>query len=432
MIRWLLTLPLLNTPLIGLAAALAAVLIPVVVMLRPQHLWRLLAAFLTGLVGGYILAHALESAGLFDGPLPLHAAVWAAFGIGVAAIGITAAFSRPWWRRLLAVVMALAALLAGALGVNQSYGVTPTLAAILGIQALDGADLPALSADDGDPATLYERWSPPADMPAQGTVSALTGDTRIPSGDFAARDAAIYLPPAALVANPPRLPLIVFMMGQPGTPEPSSLAKALDAFASTHDGLAPIAIVADQLGAPTKDPSCHDSATFGAVETYFTSAIPAFAKAKLNVVTDHAYWTIGGFSNGGACAFAWGAQHPDVWGNMIDISGNEFPGSEHIDPTVRDVFGGDREAFEAAKPSAVLAANPGAYDGHVAIFTLGGADETFGPGQLSNAKLADAAGFTVYTNTIPGAGHTGDALSGGLTFAIATLATHLGLAAPSG
>ena len=56
---------------------------------------------------------------------------------------------------------------------------------------------------------------------------------------YAPRDAALYLPPAALVADPPRLPLIVFMMGQPGTPDPTSLAAALNAYAASHTGLCP-------------------------------------------------------------------------------------------------------------------------------------------------------------------------------------------------
>jgi len=71
---------------------------------------------------------------------------------------------------------------------------------------------------------------------------------------------------------------------------------------------------------------------------------------------------------------------------------------------VTEVFGGDRAAFDAASPASLLAAHAGAYAGHVAVFTHGGQDAQFGPGQVKNAQRAQAAGFTVLTETSPGGG----------------------------
>ncbi|MFT4306892.1 MAG: alpha/beta hydrolase-fold protein [Microbacterium sp.] len=431
--KWLLTLELINSGILTQTVALVGLLALTVLAVRPRHPWRLLLSFALGAIGGYLLARALETAGAFAGPLPTNAAEWIAVGVGAAAAGVVASLTRPWWRRVIAGLLVVAALAMAGLGVNTSYGLTHTLAAILGIQALDEEPLPELTgAGDGDPSTLYETWTPPADMPAKGRVSALSGDEQIPSTGFAARDAAIYLPPAALVDDPPSLPVIVFMMGQPGTPDPTSIAAALDAFAAEHDGLAPIAIVADQLGSINADPACADSATYGTVSTYFNSDIPDWIRSHLNVVSDTSYWVIGGYSNGGACAFTWGAEHPEVWGSLMDISGNEYPGSEHEQQTIDSVFGGDAEAFEAAKPASWLAVNAGSFDGHVAVFTYGEDDDLFGPGQQANAELAQDAGFTVYSDAIPGASHTGVVLDEGLAFAIDALASHLGLAAPSG
>ncbi len=431
--KWLLTLELINSGILTKTVALAAVLALVLLVVRPRHPWRLLLSFVLGTIGGYLLARALETAGFFDGPLPVHAASWIAVGIGGATVGAVAILTRPWWRRVLAGLLIVVSLAMAGLGVNTSYGLTHTLAAVLGIQALDSAPLPALTDDEStDPATLYETWTPPADMPAKGQVSALSGDEQIPSTGFTARDAAIYLPPAALVDDPPDLPVIVFMMGQPGTPDPTSIAAALDAFTAEHNGLAPIVIVADQLGSINADPACADSTTYGTVSTYFNSDIPAWILSHLNVVSDPSYWIIGGYSNGGACAFTWAAQHPEVWGGVMDISGNEYPGSEHEQQTIDGVFDGDAAAFDAAKPSSWLVANAGSFDGHVAVFTHGEEDTTFGPGQEANAALAQQAGFTVYADTIPGASHTGVVLDEGLAFAIESLAPHLGLVAPSG
>ena len=430
--RFFLAFELIDSPLLAICVIVAALGL-LAVILWPRR--RILLTLLIGLGAGvlmYGVARVLQHFDVFQGPLPAGAAFWAAGGVAAAAVGVVGICRRPWARRIVGVVTVLAALMAAALGVNASYGVTHNLAAILGVQALDPASLPQQDATVGDPSTLYQTWEPPADMPAKGTVSALTGSTRIPTGQYAARDASLYLPPAAQVANPPALPLLVFMMGQPGSPDPTALAKALDAFAATNKGLAPIAIVVDQLTAPDRDPACVDSAKFGAVATYINQLVPQWAEQNLNIVKDHKYWTIGGFSNGGSCAAVYGAKYPATWGQMLDVMGNEFPGSEHVSQTVADVYAGDAAAFEANKPAVIMgSAAPDTYAGHIAIFTWGSLDTTYGPGQLANSQAAQAAGFTVLTHIVDGAGHTGEALDGSLAFAIPALAPVLGLSAPA-
>ncbi|WDG19013.1 alpha/beta hydrolase [Microbacterium sp. Clip185] len=431
MIQWLLTLELINSPVRWVIWSLVVVLAVAVFVVPPRRIRRLLIAAVAGGIIGYGGALLLEAADVFQGPLPGHAALWIAAGISAIAVGAVAIGLRPWWRRILALLLVVTGALGIGASVNAEYGLTGNLAAILGIQALDSAPLPQATAVRSDPATLYETWKPPADMPSKGRVSALSGEQKIPATGFVARDAALYLPPAALVADPPQLPLLVFMMGQPGTPDPTVLAKSLDAFAAAHDGLAPIAIVADQLGSVNVDPACADSTKYGKVSTYLNVDVPAYAEKHLNIIQDPAYWVIGGYSNGGACALTYGAANPQTWGNLMDISGNEYPGSEHVDKTVTEVFGGDRAAFDAASPASLLAAHAGAYAGHVAVFTHGGQDAQFGPGQVKNAQRAQAAGFTVLTETIPGEGHTGPVLQKGLDYAIGALAPRLGLAAPA-
>ena len=429
--HWLLTLELIDSPLTHVLLGVAAVLLAVAVLVRPWRPWRIAIAAAAGAAvgaGAYLLLNGLN---VFGVQLPIRALAYSAIGLGGAAAGIAAAWSRPWWRRTIAIVGAIAALLGGALGVNRTFGVDHNLAALLSVQAADPAVLPPQTATAAPDAPLYETWTPPAGMPAKGTIGALEGANAIPSPGYSPREGAIYLPPAALVADPPALPLIVFMMGQPGSPDPTSIARALDAYAARHEGLAPIAIVADQLTRTTVDPACHDSERYGAVSGYFNVSIPAWARAHLNVIDDSRYWTIGGYSNGGACAWAWAATYPSVWGNVLDVSGNEFPGSDTVDKTVQEVFDGDRAAFDAAAPLAQLAQHPGAYDGHVAIFTSGADDTTYGPAQQRNADAAEAAGFTVRTETIPGAGHLGPALDQGLALGIADLGAALGLAPPA-
>lgn len=430
--RFILSFELIDSPLLWVAAVVAALGVVGVALWAPRRVIRTAVIAVAAGVVMFVVAKVLEAMDTFQGPLPAGAIWWAAGAAAAAAVGVVGICRRPWLRRLIGVVTVIAALLAGALGVNASYGVTHNLAAILGVQALDPASLPQRGDTAEDPSTLYQTWEPPADMPAKGSVSALTGSSKIPTGQYAARDASLYLPPAAQVANPPALPLLVFMMGQPGSPDPTVLAKALDAFAAANKGLAPIAIVVDQLTAPDRDPACVDSTKYGAVSTYINELVPQWAEQNLNIVTDHRYWTIGGFSNGGSCAALYGTKHPDTWGQLLDVMGNEFPGSEHVAQTVADVYNGDANAFQANKPSVVMAAAPaGTYAGHLAVFTWGSADTTYGPGQQANADAAKAAGFTVLTHIVEGAGHTGEALDGSLAYAIPAMAPVLGLAAPS-
>ncbi|MFJ4037705.1 alpha/beta hydrolase [Microbacterium sp. NPDC090007] len=430
--KFVLSFELIDSPLLIICAVVAGSgVVAVVVWPRRRPILTGVVAVAAGVVM-FVVAKVLEAMDTFQGPLPGAAIWWASGAVAAAAAGVVGICRAPWPRRIIGVVTVLAALLSGGLGVNSSYGVTHNLAAILGVQALDPASLPPQTDVAGDPSTLYRTWQPPAGMPAKGTVSALTGSTKIPTGQYAPRDASLYLPPAAQVADPPALPLLVFMMGQPGSPDPTALAKALDTFAAQNNGLAPIAIVVDQLTAPDRDPACVDSAKYGAVSTYINQLVPQWAQQNLNIVTDHRYWTIGGFSNGGSCAALYGSKHPDVWGQLLDVMGNEFPGSEHVSQTVSDVYNGDAAAFQAAKPSVIMAAAPaGTYTGHTAIFTWGSADTTFGPGQLANSQAAEAAGFTTLTYVVDGGGHTGETLDASLAWAIPALAPALGLAAPA-
>ncbi len=430
---WFLSLELIDSPLLLVSAILAALLAAAMFFIRPRHPWRFLLVFVVGGLLGYGVGKLASITQFFGVELPDFAPAWAGAAFAATALGIVVLFSRPWWRRVMGVLLILFGVLAGALGVNRAFGITHTPASLLGIQVAAVMPLPALAADDGsDPASLYQTWDPPSDMPDRGRVSALGDDEHIPSGSFSAREGALYLPPAALVADPPKLPLLVFMMGQPGSPDPTVLTATLDEFAAAHNGLAPIVILADQLGSQNADPACHDSTEFGGVSTYFNTNIPEWASENLNIIQDHAYWVIGGYSNGGSCALAWGAQFPEVWGGILDISGNEYPGSQHPDRAIAELWDGDAAAFEAAKPASQFAAHPGAYAGHFAAFTWGTDDKTFGPGQQSNAALAASAGFTVSTATVKGAKHVGPALTTGLPLGIAAVAPSLGLAPPTG
>jgi S-formylglutathione hydrolase FrmB len=333
-------------------------------------------------------------------------------------------------RRIVSVVSAVLFLVAGTLGINADFGLDRTRGSLVGISTLKPI---AMTPPTGAPPTnhpaepLWRSWTPPAGLASTGTL----GTQVIPNtiSGFSSRPAGIYLPPAALVPNAPALPLVVMLMGQPGNPDPEYIAATLDREGARHGGLAPIVIVANQLGDPGLDPLCLDTAAHGRAETFLTQEVMNWARANLNIIQDHRYWTIAGYSNGGQCAISLGAKHPDLWSNIVDISGEEFPGSEIQTATLRDVFGGDQTAYDAQKPVNLLAGHH--YPGTVAVFTVGSNDTGFIPGQRFLAGAAKNAGMTVTYWETPNGGHVLPALTDGLDKAFEVLYPHLGLAPPS-
>ncbi|MDQ1129807.1 esterase family protein [Microbacterium sp. SORGH_AS_0888] len=398
----------------------------------PAWLWRIVIALGVGVAVGVAAVAWANTTNAFGVTLPPVCRFWIPGGLAATLIGAVSLWERGVWRKVVAGAVVVLSLVSTALGVNAAFGIDRTVGAIFGIptqEQFDGLPTPAPTETTDGP--LYQTWTPPADMKATGETALLSGAQAIPStGGFAPRNATIYLPPAARTANPPRLPLVVMMMGYPGNPDPSFVASALDRLAAANKGLAPIVIVADQLGNENQDPVCANTKKYGDVPTYVNKDIPDYATARLPVLLDHKYWTIMGYSNGGACAFTWAAQHPDIWGNVIAISPDEYPGVEWADEAVRTLFDGDAAAFDANKPAAGLAANKGRFAGHLAVFTVGQNDPGFRPGAEANAALATAAGFDTTFSVVPGADHLVSALDGGIPLAMELLYRHLGLSAP--
>ncbi|WP_292683911.1 alpha/beta hydrolase-fold protein [Microbacterium sp. SCN 69-37] len=194
-------------------------------------------------------------------------------------------------------------------------------------------------------------------------------------------------------------------------------------------GDTPYVLVVDQLGDPNKDPACADSTVYGNVETYVTHDVVAFART-LPVQQDPSQWTIVGYSNGGGCAFKYAAEHPDIWGNLLSVSGEIVPGSEHPDGTIADAFGGSPAAYEAAKPTSILTSHTGGYPNEWALFTAGQNDPAYVDQARQGAAAAAKARWNVDSYVVPGAGHVVDALEGGLAEGLARLYPRLGLSAP--
>jgi len=358
---------------------------------------------------------------------------WVIAAIVASALAVATFWSASWARKLGAAVSIILFVLAATLGINSYFGLDPTVADLAGISLqasihLPPAGTPAADGAGSAPLALWKTWIPVAGMPTKGR----TGSVRIPNTEshFVARPAGLYLPPAALVANPPALPLVILMMGQPGNPDPGLVAATLDRFAARHHGLAPIVIVADQIGNPLVDTLCLNSAKYGNVETYITEDVVRWARSHLHIQRGPSAWTIAGYSNGGECAAYFGAKYPGIWGNVIDVSGEAYPGSDAPGKAVAEVFNGNWSAYEKAWPVGILGSRR--YPDSVGIFTVASDDLPYRLQAAAVARAAKSAHWKSIYFEVHDGGHGAVALTGGLSEGFTVLYPRLGLAPAHG
>ncbi|MFP3465340.1 alpha/beta hydrolase [Leifsonia sp. SIMBA_070] len=415
-------------PVVVFACALG--LLAGVLLRRPTRGWliRLAAAAAAGVLAAVVTwLVCIRWLNLFGESLGFGNYLWLAGAFVAVAVALVSIRRRPAWRTVVAIAAVPVFLLSAAIGINANYGLNRTVGSVLAIAVPRPVKLaPPPAVSEAYDASLWKHWSPPADMPEHG----LLGTAKIPAtmSGFHARDAGLYLPPAAQVAHPPALPLIVMMMGQPGNPDPEPIGEVLDAYAATHHGLAPVVVVADQLGSPYQDTLCLDTATFGKAETYITRDVTAWAEKNLPVTKDHRFWTAAGYSNGGLCALSFAIDHPNLFSRILDISGEEFPGAEHPDATLKEAFHGDRAAYEATKPFVKL--RTFSHPGMTAIFTACRDDPPYHHVALRAQAAARGAGIDSAFVDVPTGGHGRGALMGGLTGGIKLLYPVLGLEQP--
>ncbi len=396
-------LGLITGPFPTIVDALGAVALLALLVTRRWRRWLPIAVsvaaacFFLGLITCWVLGDLLD---LFGVTLSMASRVW--FGIGLAGFGLGVArllFSR---KRLAALWAASAAVLAlvGGLGLNADLADFPTVGTLLGISEFTPIQLPAVS-----PHVPLAGWTSSIAVPSHGRV----GLVKIPAttSGFPARDAVVYLPPAALVSDPPALPVLELLSGQPGQPADlfvkGHLARFLDAFAQTHGGLAPTVVVPDQLGSPSRNPMCVNS-SLGKSATYLTVDVPRWIRSHLAVESGPGAWGIGGFSQGGTCAIQLGASLPNLYGTIFDISGEVAPESGSLQHTIDAGFAGSLSAYRAALPANIMS-RVGPYAQTFAVFAVGAADTRYGPGLRTVAADASAAGMRSRVLVSPGTAH---------------------------
>lgn len=433
------SVPLLAPRVAPLAYAVGVGIIGVLWLTRTRHLaWRAQLALVAGAASVGVLAWLIVDVAWHPVADGVGRYVWA--WVGVIALVVLQAVSgrrrpRPSaGRRLAKAGGALAAIagivVAALLAVNAHFGAYPTLAAALGLgvqtTTLDSVATaePAASRPAGP---LVDSWTPPVGMPEAGQM--VTAE--IPSSDpgFTPRTAYIYLPPAYLADHRPLLPVLVLMAGQPGEPKDWLTAgqaqKTLDTYAQAHNGLAPVVVIPDVLGASTANPLCSD-AYQGNVATYVQSDVPAWIGQHLQVDPDHARWAVAGLSNGGTCALQVVTRDPALFPIFLALSAEAHPTLGSEEATIAQAFGGDRAAYESNDPLSLMAEKT--YPGVTGLFSVGSDDAQYGPAMTQLVAGAKASGMKVDTRTYPG-GHGWNVWSVALADQIGWLGDRLGITA---
>lgn len=415
--------------LVPLYAATAAAAVYLLVRLGKSR-WVIRTAAVTilggaaGLLFTWLIADVWNAFGVSPSAITRMWVAFAGAGVALAAANL---WGTRWSRKAVAVLFVPAIIVTSAAGINVDFGTYPRARDAAGIIPFSPLPLSYLKghAQSMDPR-LSVHWQPPAGIPTHGIIGTVT--IPAPRSHFLARRAVVYLPPAALVPHPPVLPVVMLFSGQPGSPTDvfaSGHAGAIyDAYAAAHGGLAPIVVVADQLGYPGRNPMCTDS-TLGNAGTYLTVDVPNWIRNHLRVAADRQYWGVGGYSEGGTCAIQFGAGRPDLFGSIVDVLGELQPsvGSN----TVSRAFGGSATAYSAVKPLTLLAVHA-PYSDTLAIFGTGARDTRYTQYAHAMETAASNAGMNTELITAARSGHDWNTVRYVWSRALPQVADRMGLA----
>jgi enterochelin esterase-like enzyme len=308
-------------------------------------------------------------------------------------------------------------------------GLTATWTPTIAVQGPGYTGIPRLTVPVVPAPLRSTTLRTPVRLPAAGTI----GSVVIPAtvSHFVARPAIVYLPPAARVPQPRLLPVVIALSGQSRGAGPTDLVwKArlrtlMDAIAAKHGGVAPIVVVPDQLGPASANPMCVDSRRLGHAGTYVMQDVRSWIRDHLPVETSRKAWTIAGFSEGGTCAIQFASEHPDTFGSVVDVSGEDAPTNGSLQHTIAVGFGGSAVAYEHATPAWNLAHTR--YTGEQAYFSAGALDRHYGPVAASMARRARSAGMSSRFRLLPGLGHNWRTGAAGLAWGLGSLTSWWGI-----
>lgn len=374
----------------------------------------------------YLMSHVWVVFGVELGLLVI-AKVAAAMGLfGFAAASLLAYRGK---RKALSVVLMIFSLIYGVVGVNAVYGQYPTIRSVLGAEAFP--EMPGYQ-PHGATRTVKE-WEAAAKagklpkLRREGIVRTVDIPARI--AHFKPRKANVYLPPAALADNPPRLPVLIALSGQPGSPDRFFLSgrfqDSLNEFAKKHHGIAPIVVSPDHLGDASHNTLCSDTPVYGDAQTYITRDVTGWITSRLPVQLPGKAWGIAGFSMGGTCATHLGPKYHNLYGHIISIGGEVHHSNGPVPEMVSRFYGGSRAAYEDHVPA--VAIRKYGLPSQTILFGAGQYDQIGQDNARSVAQAASARGMKVDAVVVAGKGHDWNSVRAVMNYGLAQFCMETGL-----
>lgn len=407
-------------------SALLAVILPSTRRGEPR--WTihvLLRELLVGLagfgVGGLVVWLLSDVFLVFGVSLGWMVILTIAVGIGLAAFALCAAVDSRGLRRAIACAMAVLSLISCAVRVDMVYGEYTTLGSLFGVAAFKEVSSSHISGKASMSVKEWQRLAKRGTLPSMPEAGEIrTVDIPATASHFKARNADVYLPPAALSRKPPALPVMVMLAGQPGSPDrffnASGIAMTLNDYAAKHHGLAPIVVSPDQNGAATQNSLCADTPVYGKAETYLTVDVTKWIRRTLPVSTSPNDWLIGGFSQGGTCSTQLGPAHPELYGHIYAADGELAPTYHDREATITRYFNGDAKLYQRHVPTEIIKRNAPSKQ---TLFSIAGEWDTKSQRNAAIiAKAAKQAGMTVHLATAKGSGHDWHTVNTGLAAVI--------------
>lgn len=427
--------------LLGLTIGILVILLVASILVpesHPQSRFARLLGFRAVIIGaaagfafGFGITWILDHFLIFGVMLGMEVITAAGWSIMIVGIAIAFIITEHGWRRILAVIATVLAVCSSATQINEVYGEYPTLGSLVDITSFKPLDMSRI----GKATVSAEQWQ---QMHPQAPKSGMVGSVNIPAthSGFKARTAVVYIPPAGLVLGAVRLPVLIMMAGQPGSPDRAFLAGQLpqiaNSYAKQHHGLAPIIVSPDQLGSALHNTLCVDSRKYGNVETYITQDVREWIIKNLPVSTQPSTWAIAGFSQGATCAVQFGLRYPNVYGHIIAASSELGPHNGDEAQMIRNFFNNDAQAYREHVPLDILRKHT--HDNYFAHSTLIMGAGTLDSKSISNAQAITQAarktGMHVTGLIVPETGHDWHTVRATLRTALPTVCAQMGLASP--
>lgn len=314
-------------------------------------------------------------------------------------------------RRALAVFTVFVGLAGAAGWTNGIYQQYPTLRSLHPVPAAK--------------AMTYQEFQRTTEPPViDGRVVGAKVTVELPSSTgFRPRPAVAYVPPDYWRTPYRKLPVLMLMPGNPGSPDQwftnGAAEETADAYQAQHGGLSPIIVSVDATGSLTGNPAC-----VGDAQTYVATDAPAKIAELFRTDPRRTHWTIGGLSYGGTCALQVVTNQPQAFGTFLNFSGQAEPTLGSHQETVDRLFDGDETAFAAENPADLLVHNR--YDGVAGLFVAGSSDKESTAALKQLHELADRAGMDTDYHEVPG-GHSFEVWRAGLRLGLPLAAMRGGI-----